>query len=202
MVFISHKYKFIFIKPRKVAGSSIRTFLNLYMKNIDDNCIISSDEPGKLYSHTAPDEIKKMIGKEKYDKYFKFTIIRNPYDMVISWFWWDKRNKKICDNKEEVIKGFRYFVMNTLINFNKEFYNENIKYDYIIRYENLENDTYNVLKLIGIKRKNIKFPYEKSGIRDNSITIDEYYDDECINKVNSLFSYLFKMGDYEMKKTT
>jgi hypothetical protein len=101
---ISHKHKFIFIKPTKVAGTSIEVSL---AKHCDKKDIItpitkfdkSSDEdkyshPARnykgFYNHIPPSEIKEKIDKKIWENYYKFTVVRNPWDQAISRFYWDK----------------------------------------------------------------------------------------------------------------
>ena len=39
------------------------------------------------YSHMSASEIRWKIGEEKFQDYFKFCVIRNPFDKVISYWW-------------------------------------------------------------------------------------------------------------------
>jgi hypothetical protein len=101
---ISHKYKFIFIRPTKVASTSVE--INL-AKQCGEKDIItpstkyssSSDESkypdlSRNYKkkgfrkHMTPKEIKKRVGPNIWNKYYKVTIVRNPYDHVVSRYWW------------------------------------------------------------------------------------------------------------------
>ncbi len=101
---ISHKNKFIFIKPTKVAGSSIEIALSKWCGEKD---IItpqgSFDSKGDesfynnlgrnykgFHGHISAEEIKKKVGKDIWNNYFKFTIIRNPWDVVVSSYFHEK----------------------------------------------------------------------------------------------------------------
>jgi len=100
---ISHKYKFIFFKPTKVAGTSVEISL---ARNCGDKDVITplgeysnkSDEDSYehfarnyegFFVHIPPEEIKEKVSKKVWDSYFKFTIVRNPYDYLISRYWWE-----------------------------------------------------------------------------------------------------------------
>jgi len=106
---ISHKYKFIFIRPSKVGGTSIEIAL---ARNHGDKDIITpisefnpdNDEdkynhPAKNYkdkeffNHITPDEVKNKIGNKIWDKYYKFTVVRNPWDQTASRYWWKRYSK-------------------------------------------------------------------------------------------------------------
>ena len=76
---IIEKYKAIFIHIPKNAGTSIETLF------ANSSFIIQP------YKHANIHEIKKKFPKE-YDSYRKFTVIRNPYDKMVSWYFYIKEN--------------------------------------------------------------------------------------------------------------
>ena len=72
---IIDEHKTIFIHIPKNAGTSIKTFF----------------EYETFYNkHRTIDQIKKE-NIEVYDSYRKFTVVRNPYDRMISWYFYLKR---------------------------------------------------------------------------------------------------------------
>lgn len=100
---ISDKYKLIFIRVPKTGSTSIETLL----KQLDPSCI-SSEENYPPYGHEKASELKEMVGKEKWDTYFKVGFLRDP----IEWF-----KSQFCD-----ILQFHYIrVLNNLENPRKNF---------------------------------------------------------------------------------
>lgn len=105
---ISHKHRYIFIKPKKVAGTSIEVALakhlgpddimpplTKYSKTHDrDKYEHHAQNPSGFYDHSPPKRIRKRIGEKTWRSYFKFTAIRNPWDMVVSAYFWEL-NKKV-----------------------------------------------------------------------------------------------------------
>lgn len=102
---ISHSKKFIFIKPRKVAGTSVEVALARYCGPEDvitEN--ISSDDldntttedfrrnDAGFFNHMSSLRIRQKIAPEIWNTYFKITIVRNPWDMVVSRYFWNKKN--------------------------------------------------------------------------------------------------------------
>jgi len=143
---ISHKNKFIFFKPIKVAGSSVEVALipqcgpediitgSDYLNEINDslydyssrNCtetIILYGQDAKKYlmlkkrsgiltdppitdkiiresneitwhrrifdSHASPVAFQSLSDKfQDCNSYYRFTIVRNPWDVLVSYFWW------------------------------------------------------------------------------------------------------------------
>ena len=76
---IIKEHKAIFIHIPKNAGTSIETLF------ANSSFII---QPSK---HDNVHEIKSKF-PELYKSYRKFTIIRNPYDKMVSWYFYLKRN--------------------------------------------------------------------------------------------------------------
>jgi len=89
---VSHKFKFIFIKTRKTAGSSIERKLQPYLGPED---ILSGSEQDGTPRQNFPLNGKGHIGwktildkgyvtPEQWNTYFKFCVERNSYDKAVS----------------------------------------------------------------------------------------------------------------------
>jgi hypothetical protein len=75
---IIEEHKTIFIHIPKNAGTSIETLFANSSFRIQPN------------KHANIHEIKKKFPK-LYDSHRKFTIVRNPYDKMVSWYFYLKR---------------------------------------------------------------------------------------------------------------
>lgn len=137
-------------------------------------------------AHATPGEIKTLIDKDRFDNYFKFTIVRNPWDMMVS------RMHYINDDKKKLTKSriTKEYIKNTMRNFIFDV-NGDLCCDFYVRYENLQNDFNYVCKKIGIQSEilpKMRFahrPKDKKGkpLRHYSY----YYDKEMRNLVYKLF---------------
>ena len=110
---ISHRLKFIFIHIPKTSGNS----LSLYLKDLVDNVVVRKNslvgknegikilcEYGKSdIKHAGIDYYQKIYG-EKINDYFKFTIVRNPYDRILSYYFWTKGGKNQTFDRDEFIQ--------------------------------------------------------------------------------------------------
>ena len=87
---ISHKHKFIFIAIPKTGTTTIHNaFSNLDDKTLfieRKNKCIKSRVNQFIYKHITATDLEKQI--ENFDKYFKFTFVRNPYARFVSWVYY------------------------------------------------------------------------------------------------------------------
>ena len=113
MVLISHEKKFIYIKNYKVGGTSCEVFFQKYCglnndsseyisETITENGIIGlrgiSNQNTIWKHHMTALEIKKNIGNKIFNNYFKFCVIRNPWDRIVSAYYWNiHKTKKFID---------------------------------------------------------------------------------------------------------
>lgn len=79
---INHKHKFIFIHIPKTAGNSIDTLFS--RKDLVDE---------GLWHHTSSQLIDRL-GLETWNNYYKFTVVRNPWDRLISEYSWQSGTGK------------------------------------------------------------------------------------------------------------
>ena len=154
---ISHKHKFIFFKPWKVAGNSVEYNL---IKHCGDNDLIDS-------THRNPKDTLDIIGKKKFNKYFKFTIVRNPWDRMVSTYMWfmDDTNpgvsnffdRKVSCFDEFVEMFFRYSGSGDVTHRYSQVSYLLSKYgiDFIGRFENLQKDFDVVCDKIGIPHQEL-----------------------------------------------
>ena len=181
---ISDKYKCIFLHIPKNAGTSIESIISEGENTANlfpDHRTILDLEPFSVKKILHIYETKQQFStlrrlkyflqkdklgnyyrttnKEKYDNYFKFTIVRNPWSRVYSWY---RNVMKSIDhlNKYKVPQdcSFHDFIMNHLETqpaLRPQFYwiqdsDGNISIDFIGRFETLEADFNKVAEIINL----------------------------------------------------
>ena len=189
---VSHKYKYIFIHNDKAAGTAIRQHFRRHAAAFAPDLIghwAGSmtkelwDEHehimnGFLNQHSEPATIKAYFDLMgwNWNEYFKFGIVRNPFDRIVSAYEWRRSVVlRSCQNPDhkgdkdnlkniaaEVDDGFKEFVTKKSQTWNnqlKYFYSKQIEdwkhpsqkdcvVDFIGRYENLEEDFKHIVKTI------------------------------------------------------
>ena len=76
---ISDKLKCIFIRIPKTGSTTIENLLI----EADPACI-SSDNGTPPYGHDGYQVVREMAGEERWNSYFKFVFVRNPYTWFLS----------------------------------------------------------------------------------------------------------------------
>ena len=203
---ISDKNRFIYSKTLKTASSSIEHYFYPFC-----NYVCPTDK-NHYHGHLPAIQIKKMIGEKKWNNYFKFCSIRNPFDRAISAFYWFKYVNNLNEigtlKKEKemfekwLIGGFldidddvcaKYYSDKQCYTINEEFC-----MDDVIRYENMDIDLKRICNKLGIEWNPKKLLQLKSDIRPpgfDSFTlytsstrkIVEYISDYELNRFNYCF---------------
>jgi hypothetical protein len=161
---ISHKHKFIFVHVSKTAGTTIRFALQGKYDELHDP------------HHSLISEIKEKLSEQVFQSYFKFGVVRNPWDREVSRYKFIKNRK--CNSKHKYCQnGFNEylfkFVELGLVNYDALKIDGKIGVDYIMKFENLQEDFDKICDKIGIPQR--KLPH-KNATKHKHYT--EYYDDE------------------------
>ena len=192
---ISHEYKFIFIKTRKTAGSTFEALMYPHLNKETDICTGSPrDGTPSLNSpttngHATYAEAVKYAGDVDLGEYQTFTIERNPWDKMVSAYWWHYHTKS---EWKEWVEDFDAYMFCPYVP--KDFYKYhldpndwtsivNVVYDYddlAGMYEDM--DTFFGIKIPESDWRGTKL---KSGIRKSGhySELHNDYTRECVEKM-------------------
>ena len=227
---VSHKWRYIFVKNRKTAGTSVEIALSQYCGSDDIvTRIMAEDEvvrrelgglgpqndrvpiwsygvrdfarlilkgKGKLAfgNHSPAGHIRQMLGAETWDSYHTFSIERNPWDRVISvyyWRGWGKEGRPLTDFLRSNI--YRKFVADALGIYMDG--NEPL-IDRVLKFEALEEELEQQRLLIGLPEP-LKLPRTKTGTRKDRRHYSEVLSNEERDIIGRDFKPIIDLMGYE-----
>jgi hypothetical protein len=126
------------------------------------NEFINENYPEK--AHAKAFKAKEMLGEQKWDNYFKFAFVRNPWSYVLSMYSYGRRKKQPTTNlhlKQARIMTFddyiKTFVASDLsLQQQKDWITDEdgtIIVDYVGKFESLTEDYHQILHRVGLPQK-------------------------------------------------
>lgn len=157
----STSLRYVFIHIPKCAGTSIHRAL----RNMHEQVSLPID-PRKYHKHAKAADVRPILGP-LWDDSFKFSIVRNPWDlMVSSYHWWRRQagqysSLAIQAGEVREMGGFAKFMQSQ---FGQEMLNEQrgkelldwiaedgkMIVDFVGRYEDLESDWARICQRLGV----------------------------------------------------
>lgn len=203
---VSPVYKYVFIELPHTASTSINRELCAYY---DGQKILSKHFPYHNFLRNANAEEKK---------YFVFSGIRNPLDVVVTKYFklknnhdehftkprhWQKNGGWVTNYD---LKQFKFIQDNhaDFAVFFKKYYKfpydnwsclAHKQFDFVIRFENLQNDFLQVLQLIGIEPKRDLPLINKTGGKKEFIS---YYTPEIQDQAKRVFGPFMSKWGYDL----
>lgn len=221
---ISHQHKCIFIHIPKCAGTSIEKALGHYdlydgRRKQDHRSLRMLEKPLSISSFTSSDNLyeylrsinniikshpnpknKLTVSKEQYKSYYKFSIVRNPWDRVYSWYknvLRDQKHMEVLNLPSNI--SFKDFLLGNLgkdklrpQTYWLKNYKGNVDMDFIGKFENLALDFSNIAEVLNLGSQNL--PHE---LKSSSGVYTEFYNDELKDIVWKFYKEEIKLFDYE-----
>ena len=181
---VCHQHRYIFIKTRKTAGTSVEIGLSKFcgptdiitMHDAEDEAIRRSlGYPGpqneysigfrhyrpadwrrfllrrqraRFKNHMTAERIRSLVGKDVWDRYYKFCVERDPWDKALSLYFW--RTSEQDEPRPELLDFLKSTKRNSLSNFRIYSIAGRVAVDRVLRYESLERDLDEVRSHLGI----------------------------------------------------
>ncbi len=209
---ISDKYRFIFIHNPKCAGTSIFELLKGHSNFL---CRYNSSQPyyylRKFFGesallcnfgqHASALELKKKIPEYKWNSYYKFGIVRNPYSRAVSFFYH-------IMNKPQSIRNELFRSLGNLTNYAKyletahfkdtqHYYftdgHDHLMVDKILKFENLSNEFPALLE-------HLELPSQKLPVINQAIQKRDYrnmLNADSLKIFNEIYHKDFLLFDYK-----
>ena len=228
---ISHKYRFIFVKTAKTAGTSIEIFL---FQNCGEDDILTPIYPPeklhvarnyrgiwnplpelflakgqyvkstlwhflrgeKFYNHIPALLIKRRVSKSIWDRYYKFCVERNPWDMALSHYSMLKYRSRGHLTFDKYIDKKKY-------RSNYNLYTDTtgqLMLDKVAKYENLLNELGEIFEHLGIPFTGTLGVRAKSEYRNEYRKYKEIYSSRQRQIIEKAFEKEIRMHGYSFEE--
>lgn len=224
---VSHEHRYIFLKTRKTAGTSVEIALSRQCGPDDiitrigtadevtraeyggraeqnTNLPLRMHSPKDLarlairgrrstaYNHMSGGQVRRLVGERVWGSYTKFTIVRNPWDAVVSWYFW--RHAASGKSIGEVIRSGE---LGPLLA-NADIYSDRsgLLVDRVVRYERLADELESTRAEIGLPEP-LELPRAKGGTRTDRRNYRELLTPEDAELVATLFRREIALMGYE-----
>jgi len=202
---VSHANRFVFMKTRKTAGTSVEIALSRvcgpddiiteFPDNVEDERVraelggrgpqntrkplsrftarnyeklLTSRRWAHAYDHMSAKAVRRLIGRQAWDDYVKFTVVRNPWDMVVSYYFWRLREVSASSERPTISEWLRNSddIERLKHDRNKFLINGRLAMDHVCRFETLSDDLTSVWELLNLPGQPV-LPRAKSGVRSD-----------------------------------
>lgn len=227
---ISHKYKFIFLKTNKTAGTSIEIALS---KICGPQDVITPIEPKdekvrqslgyrgpqnyllpltaytlhdwrfclkhklwkkKFVNHMPARRVKPLVAPGIWDNYYKFCFERNPWDRLISLYYWRHKSEPrpsiaefVKSKAPQLLKKKGYGVYTI---------DGRVVVDRVCAFENIPEELEALRTHLGIE-DTLELPNAKSSFRKDKRHYRELIGETERNKISELFQDEIKLIGYQ-----
>lgn len=169
---VSHKYRFIYLRTEKTGSTSLENLLREVMSPDEDPHAIYSTPLSRslpvptgwlrktwpqhfgLHYHSPASDVRKALGAEVFDSYFKFAVERNPWERQLSLYYHRQGRKEGTDlnrfNADMQSALFTTLHHVKLRNWQVYSIDNQVVADKVIRFETLQDDVTQVFQQIGL----------------------------------------------------
>lgn len=224
---ISHKHKFIFVKTRKTAGTSLEIALSdicgpediitpitrkdekqrkQYSKfsaqnykmplakytNWDYFRLLTKRKIKRFYNHMPCGEIRQYVSDDVWNTYFKFTIERNPFDKMVSVYYWrrgDERFESIYDFLQN--GGLKEFTSYDIYSIDGV-----VAVDHIYRYEDLQGMGEDLARRLNLDRPLALPAYKAKSSSRKVADYKELLDPDSVELIKTIYAREIRLLGY------
>ncbi|GAB2780953.1 hypothetical protein GCM10027020_38110 [Nocardioides salsibiostraticola] len=205
---VSHEHRFIFLKTRKTAGTSVEIALSTVcgpqdivspLSETDE--VIRRERGGrgpmnfespplakKAFAHAPAAQVRTIVGQQVWRDYTKISIERSPWDAIVSLYFWATRDEPEPPTFDAFVRSPR---VRSLAEANAKIYRlrGEVIVEHLMRYESLAEDLTAVWGSLGLPGQP-DLPVTKAHSRPAGSTAREMYDAETAAIVGEAFAPL------------
>ena len=204
---ISERHKFIFAAIPKTGTHSIRRALRPHLGERDLEQVRLFEQKqfpvpalARLgHGHITLDQLRPFVDAAKFDDFFKFAFVRNPFDRFVSYCAFMTREQKAFEKDPKAVMG--HFLATAPANRHILFQPQHmfiagadgtLLTDYVGRVEEMQSSFDEICDRIGIPTTEL----EKANVSSRG-DYRQYYDSELIAGVGELYARDLELFGYE-----
>jgi hypothetical protein len=182
-------------------NSSPQEWVSNILNNLYERMTFLSQHPQPIYNHASASEIISKIGKETFNSYFSFGVVRNPWGWQVSLYHFGLEST--LHPQRKLFRSFGSFETYLRwrckddVHFQKDFLfskGDEQLVSFIGRYENLEMDFQKICKNIGI---DAALPTLNQSLKRRQY--QEYYTPDTIQLVRNAFAPDIELLGYDFE---
>ena len=221
---VSHAHRFVFLKTRKTASTSVEMALQTFCipedtaEPAEKTTAIVSDvgivgarsippttrrgDSVIWFHHMGADAIADGIGEEAFASYRKVATVRNPFTRIVSGFHYRRRNRNRPPGPEdwdEQRTAFRDWVLSEKWSNDRYIVHRNGRFcvDHAVRFERLQDDLNDLAGTLGLDPAKVALPHTKDNrAARRGRPPAEYFDRDTVDMVRRRLSWVFERFGY------
>jgi hypothetical protein len=235
---ISHRFRFIYLKTRKTAGTSVEAYFEPYCVDPERREPPPHEREAEVtkwgvvgyrgeyrsgevwFNHMPASRIRELVGDDVWGSYLKFCVVRNPFDKVVSLFWFnlpESERRHLSDASfADVRATFARWLLGPARNRIRArlrgatpgapigtdepimAIDWTLVADEVIRYERLEADLKRTCEILGVPWEPERLGRLKSEYRTRPEPFAEYYGRATAAQVRQLFGWELETFGYDL----
>lgn len=220
---VSHRNHFIFLKTGKTAGTSVEMYFEPWclppgetsetaLRDVSETGAgivgprrMKPDRNEKYFSHSHAEPVRGWVGADIWARYFKFTIVRNPFSKVVSWYHFrlteDEKVRISAGGRPALLAHFHEWLhAGPPLPRDKPYCEIDGEFalDFVIRYETLLEGLRTVCETTGVPFEPERLQRRKSGYRTGFPHWSVYYDEAAAEAVRHHYAWEFDTFGYPL----
>jgi hypothetical protein len=224
---LSHSHRFIYTKTLKTAGTAVEIYFedacvtpgsNVVRGHQIEETVTSAgvigyrgpDRSGrKWYNHMPAREIRELVGHGVWDAYYKFCVVRNPFDKLVSLWWFTVNSRQQYSHSKSEFSKIKsdfseWCLSHASVAVDRDEYviDGQLAMDFIIKYESLLEGLESVCRQISYPFRPEHLGRYKGDVRAIGQSFCEYYDPHTIAAVEAAFGWELECFGYRTPSET
>ena len=216
---ISPSKNFVFVHIFKTAGTSVSDLFLPYSRLIEKVTykyflskkliavyarLFHLENEGQKFitgyhKHATAKEISDSMGIENFEQKFSFCFVRNPYDHMVSLYYYIRQSRGHYLHSEANSMSFDVFIKHYLTTHPQKqadfvYFGNKKMVTYVGKFERLEDDLIEICQKVGVTYK--KIPHSNASKRSKNSRV-YFTSQEVLNQFNAYFNDDFEHFDYQ-----